>query len=204
MKKIIAFAVSALLVLNFVAAAPAITTTQLMLNLGDIETRIDCGFTDAIPIEGAEALNSDTTSSQTITISAAQDGDHISISDATFYIWYYISTVVSNVSLSLDFSALSDYKTPSPDYIDFTLTVSDVNNVVGETAVKEGSHINITTQPLSTNDNATKTLTILPSSRVAGLNRGFIKCDISNYVRDLETLTDSNYYTTLTLTLTSV
>ena len=209
MKKL--FTIVSLLLLVFYAVyaapasapAPAITTTQLLLNLGDIETRIDCGFSADIPDAGAVSLNSETTSAQTIEINAAQNGDHITINDASFYIWYYISTVVSNVSMNINMTALSNQQ-PTPDYINYKFSISDVVNTGEDDNKKEGDTINITAANVVTNNNTPTSLTIIPSTRVAGLNRGFIKCDIGEYNINLATLTNDAYYTTLKLTLTSV
>ena len=149
MKKL--FTIVSLLLLVFYAVyaapasapAPAITTTQLLLNLGDIETRIDCGFSADIPDAGAASLNSETTSAQTIEINAAQNGDHITIKDTSFYIWYYISTVVSNVSMNINMTALSNQQ-PTPDYINYKFSISDVVNTGEDDNKKEGDTINIT------------------------------------------------------------
>lgn len=188
----------------------ATSSAELVLNLSDMPTRVNCGFTSALSNTNTVTLQGAPSTITLINVPVTTSDNHITIQREldSFYVWYYISTVEANIELSLTCGSLYNQSSSNPSYIGYDLTLSDVAKGTEDQNYKTGSIVYNDSIPktyiFSNNNDEGSTISQtmeLINGYVNGQNVGYIKCNIDNINYDVTKITRARYKTDFVLNI---
>lgn len=212
MKKLILISLIALFAINiaFAEEPPATpvsntsSSVDMVLNMTKIPTRVNVGFSSE-PVEPAQMTLSAVPNTITLLdIPVTITADHAELANSVyFYIWYYISTASTKIDMDFEFSNLSNGATPA-HYIGYKMFVepyaAQATYYEGAVPVVAGE----STVTLDDSTSQTGSIELMNQKSFTSINKGYYKATVSAFDYDKTKLTNSQYHSRLTVTISAL
>lgn len=212
MKKLILITLIALFALSITFADTTAKTNtsssvDMVLNMTKIPTRVNVGFASAPVIPSAMSLSAVPNTITLLDIPVTITADHAELaSSVDFYIWYYISTTSTKVSVDFSFTNLTNGATTNAHYIGYKMQVVPYKNDESNTYY-EGLEPTIhgeSSVTLNAEETEPGKIQLMHEKDFTSINKGYYKATVSSFNYDRTKLTNSQYHSTLTVTISAI